>query len=137
MASEGTILRLEPRAVPSGGWWSRRVTLPHSPACKAGALLVCHDPNSPARTIAERGDLITMPRREVNTNRIAARLPPRTPRLIPRKWHADLVLPQARWVLETRLRKLARGVFEMERLPGIAPGSSPWRGDILLLNHSR
>jgi len=25
-------------------WWSRRVTLPHEPACRAGALLVCHDP---------------------------------------------------------------------------------------------
>jgi hypothetical protein len=25
-------------------WWSRRVTLPHGPACRAGALLVCHDP---------------------------------------------------------------------------------------------
>jgi hypothetical protein len=25
----------------------------------------------------------------------------------------------------------------MERLPGVAPGHSPWRGDILLLNHSR
>ena len=25
-------------------WWSRRVTLPHRPACRAGALLVCHDP---------------------------------------------------------------------------------------------
>ena len=25
----------------------------------------------------------------------------------------------------------------MERLPGIAPGHSPWRGDILLLNYSR
>src|SRR5579871_6586087 len=25
-------------------WWSRRVTLPHDPACKAGTLLVCHGP---------------------------------------------------------------------------------------------
>jgi hypothetical protein len=25
-------------------WWSRWVTLPHEPACRAGALLVCHDP---------------------------------------------------------------------------------------------
>jgi hypothetical protein len=25
----------------------------------------------------------------------------------------------------------------MVRLPGIAPGHPPWRGDILLLNHSR
>jgi len=25
----------------------------------------------------------------------------------------------------------------MVRLPGVAPGHSPWRGDILLLNHSR
>lgn len=27
------------------------------------------------------------------------------------KWHAALVLPQARRVLETQLRKLARGMF--------------------------
>ena len=25
-------------------WWSRRVTLPHELACRASALLVCHDP---------------------------------------------------------------------------------------------
>ena len=25
----------------------------------------------------------------------------------------------------------------MVRLPGVAPGHSPWRGDILLLNHNR
>jgi hypothetical protein len=25
-------------------WWRWRVTLPHSPACKAGAFLVCHIP---------------------------------------------------------------------------------------------
>ena len=28
----------------SEGWWSRRVTLPHQFACRASALLVCHDP---------------------------------------------------------------------------------------------
>ncbi len=26
---------------------------------------------------------------------------------------------------------------QLVRLPGVAPGHSPWRGDILLLNHSR
>jgi hypothetical protein len=25
----------------------------------------------------------------------------------------------------------------MVRLPGVAPGRSPWQGDILLLNHNR
>jgi len=30
--------------LPAVKWWSRWVTLPHGPACKAGALLVCHDP---------------------------------------------------------------------------------------------
>src|SRR5437870_4377246 len=30
---------------PAIKWWSRWVTLPHQPACRAGALLVCHDPN--------------------------------------------------------------------------------------------
>ena len=28
-------------------------------------------------------------------------------------------------------------VNELVRLPGIAPGPSPWQEDILLLNHSR
>jgi hypothetical protein len=32
---------------------------------------------------------------------------------------------------------LTRSLVRLERLPGIAPGHSPWRGDILLLNHSR
>jgi hypothetical protein len=27
--------------------------------------------------------------------------------------------------------------FKVVRLPGVAPGHPPWRGDILLLNHSR
>ena len=62
-------------------------------------------------------------------------------------WQAAVVLPHARQVLETRLRKLARSLQlqnqksqignEMVRLPGVAPGHSPWLGDILLLNHSR
>ena len=30
--------------LPAVKWWSRRVTLPHQLACKASALLVCHDP---------------------------------------------------------------------------------------------
>ena len=29
---------------PALKWWSRWVARPHQPACKAGALLVCHDP---------------------------------------------------------------------------------------------
>ena len=29
---------------PAVKWWSRRVTLPHQLACRASALLVCHDP---------------------------------------------------------------------------------------------
>ena len=29
-------------------WWSRWVARPHQPACKAGALLVCHDPRKMA-----------------------------------------------------------------------------------------
>ena len=29
---------------PAINWWSRWVTLPHQLACKASALLVCHDP---------------------------------------------------------------------------------------------
>ena len=30
--------------LPAVKWWSRRVTLPHELACRASALLVCHDP---------------------------------------------------------------------------------------------
>ena len=30
-----------------------------------------------------------------------------------------------------------RYLIQLVRLPGVAPGHSPWRGDILLLNHSR
>ena len=51
-------------------------------------------------------------------------------------WQAASVLPRAGWVLETRLRELARGL-KVVRLPGIAPGHAPWRGAILRLNHSR
>ena len=32
--------------LPAVKWWNRWVTLPHRPACKAGALLVCHDPGN-------------------------------------------------------------------------------------------
>jgi hypothetical protein len=33
---------------------------------------------------------------------------------------------------------LVPGLYEkLVRLPGVAPGHPPWRGDILLLNHSR
>ena len=30
--------------LPAMKWWSRWVARPHQPACRAGALLVCHDP---------------------------------------------------------------------------------------------
>jgi len=39
--------------------------------------------------------------------------------------------------LETLLHKLVRGLLELVRLPGVAPGLPPWRGGILLLNHNR
>lgn len=52
-------------------------------------------------------------------------------------WHAALVLPQANGVLETLLRKLARGVSRLVRLSGIAPGRASWQEAILLLNHNR
>ena len=34
--------------LPAVKWWSRWVARPHQPACKAGALLVCHDPRKMA-----------------------------------------------------------------------------------------
>jgi hypothetical protein len=30
--------------LPAVKWWSRWVARPYRPACRAGALLVCHDP---------------------------------------------------------------------------------------------
>src|SRR5437867_11944683 len=39
------------------GWWSRWVTLPHQPACRAGAFLVCHDPILASRPGAAPGRL--------------------------------------------------------------------------------
>src|ERR1041384_1412325 len=35
--------------LPAVKWWSRRVTLPHELACRASALLVCHDPGKIGR----------------------------------------------------------------------------------------
>ena len=35
------------------------------------------------------------------------------------------------------MRRLARGVSRLVRLPGIAPGRAPWQRVILLLNHNR
>ena len=43
IARRDVVPRFEFR-VPRSKVWSRRVTLPHEPACRAGALLVCHDP---------------------------------------------------------------------------------------------
>ena len=45
--------------------------------------------------------------------------------------------PGVSWVLETRPRPDAQPVDRLVRLPGIAPGPSPWQEDILLLDHSR
>ena len=53
--------------------------LPHQLACKASALLVCHDPKT------------EMQKEECGM----------------KKWRVALVLPQASWVLEARLRRLA------------------------------
>jgi hypothetical protein len=43
--------------LPAVKWWSRWVTLPHQLACRASALLVCHDPmkvGRPPRCCPER-----------------------------------------------------------------------------------
>ena len=52
-------------------------------------------------------------------------------------WQAASVLPRANGILEILSRKLARGLWKLVRLPGIAPGHAPWHGAILLLNHNR
>ena len=46
------------------------------------------------------------------------------------------MLPLARSVLETNLHSWCPAK-KLVRLPGVAPGPSPWQEDILLLNHSR
>ncbi len=54
------------------------------------------------------------------------------------KWHGVSVLPRAREVLETLLRKLAPAVFKkMVRSAGLAPASPDWHSGILLLNDDR
>ena len=59
-----------------------------------------------------------------------------------RKWHGGSVLPRARGVLETLLRKLAHAVhycefLKMVRSAGFAPASPDWHSGILLLNDDR
>ena len=44
------------------------------------------------------------------------------------------------WIIGNRNARKRESIVHLEklvRLPGVAPGHSPWRGDILLLNHSR
>ena len=54
------------------------------------------------------------------------------------KWHGVSVLPRARGVLETLLRKLAPAVLKkMVRSAGLAPASPDWHSGILLLNDER
>ena len=54
------------------------------------------------------------------------------------KWHSVSVLPRARGVLETLLRKLAPAVLKkMVRSAGLAPASPDWHSGILLLNDER
>ena len=101
-------------------WWNRWVTLPHGLACKASALLVCHDPINEFTILDFRFT----------------------------RWRVAFVPPEVSKVLETSPRADAQPVLELVnrksqivnmlvRLPGIAPGHPPWRGDILLLNHNR
>ena len=56
------------------------------------------------------------------------------------KWHGVSVLPRARGVLETLLRKLAPAVFvglKLVRSAGFAPASPDWHSGILPLNDDR
>ena len=54
------------------------------------------------------------------------------------KWHSVSVLPRARKVLETELRKLAPAVLKkMVRSAGLAPASPDWHSGILLLDDDR
>src|SRR5260221_913004 len=102
--------------VPSEGWWSRRVTVPHQLACRASALLVCHDPEN-------------------------GKSPWCCPRLAEfwglscTSWCATCFALNVRNAHEVRIESAFRR--QLVRLPGIALGPSPWQEDILLLNHSR
>jgi len=128
---------------PRWNWWSRRVTLPHGPACRAGALLVCHDPTwspkyesrSPKQARSSKSEspepVGWLPRyRDARSSTptapgfaigISVFLRTSDFGLGNLNWQAASVLPRAGWVLETRLRELARGL-KLVRLPGIAPG---------------
>jgi len=97
-------------------WWSRWVTLPHELACRASALLVCHDPVNRNSYIA-------------NEN---GRLPPCRPEWT-EFWRLCRVLTRS---LKSKIGN-RKSKIQMVRSPGVAPGRPPWRGDILLLNHNR
>ena len=74
-------------------------------------------PTLPRNSVAERGHLIATAAQKVNSNLGA---PATSPRSLASSWiwRAALVLPQARWVLEARLRRLARGAFEIGAAAG-------------------
>ena len=89
-------------------WWRRRVTLPFGSACRAGASLFCHAP-------------IYMFDLRFGRPPWCCPTPVKFWGLVCASWRAACL-------------EIANG---MVRLPGIAPGRPPWRGDILLLNHNR
>ena len=110
-------------------WWSRRVPPPYELACRASALLVCHDPNVESRN----------PKSEVRMGWEPWHRIGRLPRCRPESaefWRLCRVLTRSLLPggLMNRKSEITNG---MVRLPGVAPGHPPWRGDILLLNHSR
>ena len=109
--------------LPAANWWSRRVTLPHNPACKAGALLVGHDP------IGKPSRCCPWPARFWRPSRTAGA------RLVRswcgcREW-ASQALPVRGPRGNCRYRDV-----QCTRVDCRAQAPT-WQADILLLNHSR
>ena len=102
---------------------------PCSPACGAGDLL--NDRAAQEKLVAGAG--VEPAHRRLMRPLPSHLAPPRF-----EKWHGASVLPRARGVLETLLRKLAPAVsMKMVRSAGIAPASPDWHSGILLLDDDR
>ena len=95
-------------------WWSRRVTLPHELACRASALLVCHDP------VKLAGRLGAAPS-GLSFGDSAAQAGARPAKKLVRLPGMGFPSP-ASWVPQM-------GLFALANCS--APGHPPWRGGIL------
>jgi hypothetical protein len=104
-------------------WWSWWVTLPHNLACRASALLVCHNPFE----ICDFG---------FSNHRLASRCGAAPHKLNFGDSAARLVRGLPKSAIRNRKSQIEWcGCRELHPADGRPQG--PWRGDILLLNHNR